>query len=186
MPLQIKRSAGGRTSISDLLSAMAMSRSAFSCKSAFLLRSCSRRTLSAATHASCASSLSFRGTFVDEYGDRLFNVGLLLLGENFKSSSHTEHDLLLLSAAVAAAKGSMFQAELENELSVKSLVILSDDGNGAKGSLSGANGSKLSFVFKPFIDAPEAGTAKGSSVCDAKGSSNPMSLKGSSVNSSSA
>lgn len=140
---------------------------------------------------------------IEEYddGDRLllsvFGVTdnalfVLLFGGdgNFRSSPQTEEDLLLLFAAAAAAKGSTFQAALENGLSVKSVVIFSVEANGAKGSLSGENGSKLSepFFFMPLevIVAFEAGTANGSSVCEAKGSPNATSLKGSSVNSSSA
>lgn len=194
--------------ISDLLRAIAISRSAISCISAFLLLSCSQRTLSAATQAIWASSLSFGNvsvaeTFVfsgdDEEEDLLFDelepidVGLFawpLGGEEnaLKSLPQIEDDLLLLSAAAAAAKGSgwPFHAELPNGLSNSIADLLEGEVVEAKGSLSAEKGSKLSdpfFLMPLFVIV---GTAKGSSVCDANGSPKPTSLKGSSVNSNSA
>jgi hypothetical protein len=210
--INLSEDGGDRLFISDLLRAIAISRSAISCISAFLRLSCSDRTLSAATQAIWASSLNLGNgsdadtllLFIgdDEEDDRLFNelepidVGLLVgpleVGEeNLKSLPQLEGNLLLLSAAVAAANGSgrPFHAELPNGLS-NSIVDLEGDVEEANGSLSAENGSKLSvlsgsfLIFIPLLVM--VGTAKGSSVFEANGSPNPTSLKGSSVNSSSA
>lgn len=98
-------------------------------------------------------------------------------------------DLLLLSAASAAAKGSgrPFQAELPNGLSKSATDLDTGDIDEANGSLSLENGSKLSLTFFliPLL-VIVVGTAKGSSLCEVNGSLNPTSLNGSSVNSSSA
>ena len=209
--IQINRSedGGDRVVISDLLRAIAISKSAISCISAFLLLSCSQRTLSAATQAIWASSLSFGNVSVaetlifsgvDEDEDRgLFDefepieVGLLpwpLGGEEkaLKSLPQLEDDLLLLSAAAATANGSArpFQAELPNGLSNSIVDLLEGEVEEANGSLSLEKGSKLSDPF--FLTAlfVIVGTAKGSSAWDANGSPKPTSLKGSSVNSNSA
>lgn len=135
----------------------------------------------------------------DEEEDRLFieleliDVGLFgwpLEGEeNLKSFPQLAGDLLLLSAAAAAANGSfrLFHAELPNGLS-NSMVVAFDEGMmvEANGSLSEENGSKLSdpfFLLPLFVRL--VGTAKGSSTF-VNGSPKPTSLKGSSVNSNSA
>ena len=207
--INLSEEGGVRLFISDLLRAIAISRSAISCISAFLRLSCSERTLSAATQAIWASSLNLgNGSDADtlllfigdeEEDDRLFNelepidVGLLVgpleVGEeNLKSLPQLEGDLLLLSAAVAAANGSgrPFHAELPKGLS-NSIVDLEGDVEEANGSLSKENGSKLSGSFLILIPLLViVGMAKGSSVFEANGSPNPTSLKGSSVNSNSA
>jgi len=206
--INLSEEGGDRLFISDLLRAIAISRSAISCISAFLRLSCSDRTLSAATQAIWASSFNLGNgsdadtllVFIgdDEEDDLLFNelepidVGLLMgpeVGEeNLKSLPQLEGDLLLLSAAVAAANGSgrPFHAELPNGLS-NSIVDLEGDVEEAKGSLSAENGSKLSGSFLILIPLlVMVGTAKGSSVFEVNGSPNPTSLKGSSVNSNSA
>lgn len=119
----------------------------------------------------------------------LIDVGLLALGGelNLKSFPQLDVDLLLLSAASAAAKGSgrPFHAELPNGLS-NSVVDLEGDVEDAKGSLSAEKGSKLSdpFFFIPLF-VIVVGTANGSSL-EANGSLKPTSLNGSSVNSNSA
>lgn len=133
-------------------------------------------------------------------------VDLLLAGggENLKSSPQLDVDLLLLSAANAAAKGSavtprpLDQAELLlfpppkglSKLELEGVVDTVPDKD-AKGSLSREKGSNEfeSFILLLFLRNPfgVVTAAKGSSEMAVKGSSpKPTSLKGSSVNSSSA
>ena len=125
-------------------------------------------------------------------------------GENLKSSPQLDEDLLLLSAAKAAAKGSavtprpLDQAELLLFPPPKGLSKLELEGvvdtvpvKDAKGSLSREKGSKEfeSLLLLLFFRIPlgVVTAAKGSSEMAVKGSSpKPTSLKGSSVNSSSA
>ena len=125
-------------------------------------------------------------------------------GENLKSSPQLDEDLLLLSAAKAAAKGSavtprpLDQAELLlfpppkglSKLELEGVVDTVPDKD-AKGSLSREKGSKEfeSLLLLLFLRIPlgVVTAAKGSSEMAVKGSSpKPTSLKGSSVNSSSA
>jgi hypothetical protein len=64
--INLSEDGGDLLFISDLLRAIAISRSAISCISAFLRLSCSDRTLSAATQAIWASSLNLgNGSDVD-------------------------------------------------------------------------------------------------------------------------
>jgi len=126
-------------------------------------------------------------------------------GENLKSSPQLDEDLLLLSAAKAAAKGSavtprpLDQAELLlfpppkglSKLELEGVVDTVPDKD-AKGSLSREKGSKefeslLLLLLFLRIPLGVVTAAKGSSEMAVKGSSpKPTSLKGSSVNSSSA
>ena len=179
-----------RCSTSDLLKAMAISKSAFSCNSALRSRSRSSRTLSDDAHAIWSSSLSLALVLEDDDvvdDDRAFKLKLgaplFREPENCKSSPQIDADVLLV---VDPLKGSirLFHAESQpNELS-KSIFAFEGALNGANGSFSIANGSRLSdtFLRMPFVEGAE----NGSSLVDAKGSANPTSLNGSSVNSNSA